>query len=726
LSERSHTPAAGSSANTARPRRAAGTLPLAGLQRAAGNRAVQRLVSGLSEDIDGEAISRRIGAAEGSGSTLDASVRRQLSEALGADPGEIRVHADAEADALSRSLGARAFTSGSDIFFGRGAFDPASPEGFELLLHESTHVLQQAEGPVAGTATPDGALAISDPGDAFEQAASSKAQAQAVAPAAEPSGGRSVQRWPDLDDLAGSIPASMPGPLPGMIDSFGGAISDDASSGNLGMGTLEKAAKAEEAREAQEGKNIRASQKEFDADVDAAAKWTGDGPGARFAGGAVKEAWSIGSGLDSIVQNPLGFQKAQSEKASKEALPMATNQYIDSLGKLSRGEEGLGDAAGEVFGAFTKGKDNEWAAKEQAAKPIVDDVKSGNYAGAFGRVGTQVGVALLSLGEEGPLGEVGAEASAAEEGGAAVKQAGSTEGGLAAGELGPGSTAPKTLPGVAPDPNPLPDLGPVTEPGGPSTIPGVAPDPNPLPGLGPDIGPATVPDPPTLPGLGPDLGPLTVPDPPTLPGLGPDLGPLTTPDPLTLPGLGPDLGPLTVPDPPTLPGLGPDLGPLTVPDPPTLPGLGPDLGPLTTPDPLTLPGLGEPPGPLTRPGVAPDPNPLPDLAPDTQPPGTLESPKSFQGEPVPEQSPLAKSVRDPSVTDPSPSPGGDGPLTQRSPGNEAPIQEQPGVESPLSEGNGPTTADGNQLSDAQEQFEKAWKQYSDEPFGYGLLPGWKP
>ena len=86
------------------------------------------------------------------------------------------IHADPEGHELSQSVGAKAFTSGQDIFFQTGAFDPGTPEGFELLVHESTHVLQQAAGPVAGSATADGALAISDPGDSFEQAASSKAE----------------------------------------------------------------------------------------------------------------------------------------------------------------------------------------------------------------------------------------------------------------------------------------------------------------------------------------------------------------------------------------------------------------------------------------------------------------------------------------------------------------------------------------------------------------------
>ena len=175
----------------ARPRRSAGGW-LADLQGAAGNRAVQRLVSGVPDTLPGEEVSARIGAAESSGRELDPATRARIAEALGTDPGPVRVHADSEGHELSRAVGAKAFTSGRDVFFQQGAFDPSSPEGFELLVHESTHVLQQAAGPVAGTATADGALAISDPSDAFEQAASSTAEGAASAgPTAD---ARSVQR----------------------------------------------------------------------------------------------------------------------------------------------------------------------------------------------------------------------------------------------------------------------------------------------------------------------------------------------------------------------------------------------------------------------------------------------------------------------------------------------------------------------------------------------------
>jgi hypothetical protein len=452
LTDRSYNQGERATAAPSSRRGTTGLHPLAGLQQAAGNRAVQRLLSGEPPALDGEAISQRIGAAEAGGRALDATVRQRLSEALGADPGDVRVHTDGEADDLSRSLGARAFTSGRDIFFQGGAFDPASPDGFELLVHESTHVLQQAEGPVPGTPTADGALAISDPGDAFEQAASSMAEAPSPAALTATGDGRPVQRFPDMGDLLGVAEqgSQPPGPLGGMLGSFGGAIGDDASSGQLGTGTLQKAAKAEEARERAQGANIRASEKEFDADVDSASSWLGSGAkslakssgtgsfgegiantvdqAGRFTGGFAKELFGMGAGLDSMVQNPIGFQQAQSARAEKEAVPLATNQYFDSLGKISRGEEGLGDAAGEIFGAYSKGKDNEWAAKEAAAKPIVDDVNSGNYAGAFGRFGAQVGVAVLGMGEEGPLGELGATgkgaAVATEEGAVASETAG--------------------------------------------------------------------------------------------------------------------------------------------------------------------------------------------------------------------------------------------------------------------------------------------------------------
>lgn len=82
----------------------------------------------------------------------------------------VRVHTDHEADALSQSVNATAFTTGQDIFFREGTYNPNSTDGLKLLAHEATHTVQQAAGPVAGTPTAGG-VSVSDPGDRFERAA---------------------------------------------------------------------------------------------------------------------------------------------------------------------------------------------------------------------------------------------------------------------------------------------------------------------------------------------------------------------------------------------------------------------------------------------------------------------------------------------------------------------------------------------------------------------------
>jgi len=85
------------------------------------------------------------------------------------------VHADASAAAAAGALSARAFTVGDHIFFGAGQ-SATSGSGRRLLAHELTHVTQQRAGAVSGVPGPGG-LRVSDPGDAFERSAESKADA---------------------------------------------------------------------------------------------------------------------------------------------------------------------------------------------------------------------------------------------------------------------------------------------------------------------------------------------------------------------------------------------------------------------------------------------------------------------------------------------------------------------------------------------------------------------
>jgi hypothetical protein len=106
-------------------------------------------------------VSTRIQSELGGGQTLDSGSRDFLEPKFGHSFENIRIHADGEADALSRNLGARAFTTGQDIFFRAGEYQPGSSDGKHLLAHELTHTIQQVRGAVDGVDRGDG-LRVSD------------------------------------------------------------------------------------------------------------------------------------------------------------------------------------------------------------------------------------------------------------------------------------------------------------------------------------------------------------------------------------------------------------------------------------------------------------------------------------------------------------------------------------------------------------------------------------
>ncbi len=110
----------------------------------------------------------------GSGQSLDGGAREYLEPKFGHSFENVKIHADGRADELSKSVGARAFTTGQDVYFREGEYKPSSNEGRHLLAHELTHTIQQSRGSVSGTSS-GGGVAISRPGDSFEQEASSAA-----------------------------------------------------------------------------------------------------------------------------------------------------------------------------------------------------------------------------------------------------------------------------------------------------------------------------------------------------------------------------------------------------------------------------------------------------------------------------------------------------------------------------------------------------------------------
>jgi hypothetical protein len=83
-------------------------------------------------------------AGQKSGEPLPASLRQQMEGYFETDFSDVRVHVGSEAP----TIGALAFTIGTDLFFAPGKYQPHTQNGRELIGHELTHVVQQREGRV--------------------------------------------------------------------------------------------------------------------------------------------------------------------------------------------------------------------------------------------------------------------------------------------------------------------------------------------------------------------------------------------------------------------------------------------------------------------------------------------------------------------------------------------------------------------------------------------------
>lgn len=105
---------------------------------------IQRSSADMMGSFDvGQDFEKQLSTARGGGKSLDSSLQAKMGDAMGADFSGVRVHEDSASDALNSSIQARAFTTGSDIFFKQGEYNPSSSEGQKLLAHELTHTVQQ-------------------------------------------------------------------------------------------------------------------------------------------------------------------------------------------------------------------------------------------------------------------------------------------------------------------------------------------------------------------------------------------------------------------------------------------------------------------------------------------------------------------------------------------------------------------------------------------------------
>jgi hypothetical protein len=96
-------------------------------------------------DVPGD-LARRVDTLRSGGRAIDDRVRAPLEKYFNTDLSAVRIHASGADAQVSRAMGARAFTSGNDIFFDRGMYRPSEAGGRRLLAHEVTHVVQQGAG----------------------------------------------------------------------------------------------------------------------------------------------------------------------------------------------------------------------------------------------------------------------------------------------------------------------------------------------------------------------------------------------------------------------------------------------------------------------------------------------------------------------------------------------------------------------------------------------------
>jgi hypothetical protein len=80
-----------------------------------------------------------------SGIPIQSNVRQKMESIFDSDFSNVKIHTGGY---QAESIGALAFTTGNDIYFAQGQYNPNSSYGHKLLGHELTHVVQQRNGRV--------------------------------------------------------------------------------------------------------------------------------------------------------------------------------------------------------------------------------------------------------------------------------------------------------------------------------------------------------------------------------------------------------------------------------------------------------------------------------------------------------------------------------------------------------------------------------------------------
>jgi hypothetical protein len=120
-------------------------------------------------------------ARSGVSGPLPAATLSLMQRQFAHDFSDVRVHSGNDAARSAAAMSARAFTSGSDVFFAAGEYRPHTAAGQRLIAHELTHVLQQRASPAAPAIQCDAEKGEKDKPDGGSGAAKAKSWKGAAA-----------------------------------------------------------------------------------------------------------------------------------------------------------------------------------------------------------------------------------------------------------------------------------------------------------------------------------------------------------------------------------------------------------------------------------------------------------------------------------------------------------------------------------------------------------------
>ncbi|WP_445633475.1 hypothetical protein NSTC745_05139 [Nostoc sp. DSM 114161] len=132
------------------------------------------------------------------GQPLSDDIRQPMEQAFGADLSGVKIHTDSRSHELNQTIQARAFTTGQDIFFRQGEYNPGSYQGKELLAHELTHVVQQ-NGSAIGRQTDSSATTPVTPDIDIQRVCCSQGEEEEELLQAKELPGRTIQLAPDVN-----------------------------------------------------------------------------------------------------------------------------------------------------------------------------------------------------------------------------------------------------------------------------------------------------------------------------------------------------------------------------------------------------------------------------------------------------------------------------------------------------------------------------------------------